>query len=109
VFLVGLCPAALSSALSRIQKITGDIGLDISVAKTEWIYLHFLSKERLLKCQKMRKESPDGACCEEILLNGERVGHVSSFCYLGSMISEGGGMELETRKRICAARASLNR
>jgi hypothetical protein len=109
VFLVGLCPAALSSALSKIQKITGDIGLDISVAKTEWIYLHYPNEKRLLKCQKLRKESPADACCEEILLDGERLGHASSFCYLGSMISEGGGMVLETRKRICAARASLNR
>jgi hypothetical protein len=109
LFLVGLCPVALSSVLSKIQKITGDIGLDISVAKTEWMYLHCPNSEQLMECQRRRKASPAGVCCEEISLDGVGVRHVSGFCYLGSMISEGGGMELELKRRIQAARASLNR
>jgi hypothetical protein len=48
VFIVGLCPRKLSQALSSIQKVTGEIGLDVSVAKTEWIFWYNPDKEEML-------------------------------------------------------------
>ena len=38
---------ALSEALLHIQKVAGDIGLDINMGKTEWLYLHNPNKEQL--------------------------------------------------------------
>ncbi len=109
VFIVGLCPRKLSQALSSIQKVTGEIGLDVSVAKAEWMFLHNPAREEMLQCRARRREGNGGYCCEEVTLDGERVRHVSSFRYLGSVMSEEGGVELDTAAKIRVASAALNR
>jgi hypothetical protein len=38
--LIDTSPTALSNALSRLQSVCGRLGLNISVSKTEWLYLH---------------------------------------------------------------------
>jgi hypothetical protein len=42
-------------------------------------------------------------------LDGKSLKHVSSFKYLGSTLSENGGMENETRYRILQSELCLNR
>jgi hypothetical protein len=95
-------------ALSRLQKITGSIGLDISVEKTEWLYLHNPDSEEVEQCRRKRSAG-GGHCCEQVVLDEQCVRHTGSFRYLGSMISEDGGVELETAVRIRAAVVALNR
>ena len=36
----------------------------------------------------------DGRLVKEVLVDGEKVGAVPEFCYLGDMLSAGGGCEL---------------
>jgi hypothetical protein len=36
---LGDCPLRLSIWLSKLQEVSGSIGLDVSVRKTEWLYL----------------------------------------------------------------------
>jgi hypothetical protein len=94
-------------ALGRLQSVCGKIGLNISVGKTEWLYLHNPAQAELLGCAARR--TPLVRCCEEIKLNGVPLRHVSTFKYLGCLVSEDGGVEEETRFRILQAQLSLNR
>ena len=38
--LINTCAARLTASVNRLQEVCGKIGLNISVRKTEWIYLH---------------------------------------------------------------------
>ena len=107
VCLVGGDEGKLSLALDRLQGICGKIGLNISVAKTEWIYLHNPATTELEDCGSRR--TPLVHCCDKIKLNGVGLRHVSSFKYLGSVVSERGGVEADTRFRILQAQLSLSR
>jgi hypothetical protein len=42
-------------------KDNGYIGLDISVSKTEWMYLHCPSGAQLLECQKLKNLPATGS------------------------------------------------
>ena len=97
----------LSEALDKLQAVTGAIGLNLSVAKTEWMYLHNPDSEELGACQSRR--SPAANCCEQVLLNGKPLKHVSCFRYLGSILSENGGTLEDTRFRVMQAELALNK
>ena len=98
-------PEALNAALSRLSRVCGSIGLDISTGKTEWIYLHHPDLKALNDCQAER--SKVGHCCDIISLEGKTIKHVASFCYLGSQFCENGGVRRDTRVRIARASAAL--
>ncbi len=99
------CPVESSAALDRIPAVCGKISLNISVAKTEWIYLHNPSKEELLDCGS--KRTTLGHCCEKNFLNGVPLRHKANFRYLGSIVSKNGGVEDDTRFRVLQAQLSL--
>lgn len=98
--------ARLSEALDKLQAVCGKIGLEISAPKTEWLYLHNPNNQELNDCANKRTK---GQCCEQVLLGGRPLKHVPSFRYLGSVITENGGMEAETRFRCMQAELSLNK
>ncbi len=104
--LFGTDPDGLSRALDRLQAICGSIGLDVSVSKTEWVYLHNPDKAEMAACASLR---PNGPCCSKITLNGVAIKHSSQFTYLGSVISEHGGVAAETASRVGKATAALNK
>ena len=83
------------------------IGLNISVSKTEWLYLHNPNSAELEDC--LSKRSPAAHCCEQIQLDGKPIKHVSSFRYLGSILSELGGMNEDTRFRVLQTEVTLNK
>ncbi len=60
-------PDGLSRALDRLQAVCGSIGLDVSVSKTEWVYLHNPDKAGMAACASLRANGP---CCSKITLNG---------------------------------------
>jgi hypothetical protein len=70
VFAISGCAQKLSKALSRLRKVTGGIGLDISLDKTEWLYLHNPDNEELEHCRSERKTS-SGHCGNKVVLDGE--------------------------------------
>jgi hypothetical protein len=105
--LVDTSPASLSAALSRLQSVCGRLGLNISVGKTEWIYLHNPDAASLGECRSKRTQLTH--CCERIQLDGKPLKHVSCFKYLGSILSENGGVEEDTRYRVLQAQVSLNK
>ena len=109
IFLIATCPVALSRALDRLQEICGSIGLDISAAKTEWMYLNNPSKEELAACDLQRKTQPGVPCCQLITMLGVPIKHSPSFPYLGSILSEQGGVGEETRQRVLKATIVLYR
>jgi hypothetical protein len=77
--LVDTSPASLSSALSRLQSVCGCLGLNISVGKTEWIYLHNPDAASMGECSSKRTQLTH--CCERIQLDGKPLKHVSCFKY----------------------------
>ncbi len=104
--LLGTDPDGLSRALDRLQGICGSIGLDISIKKTEWIYLHNPDAAAMAACAARRQT---GTCCELIKLGGIPITHSPKFNYLGSLITEAGGVSAETASRVSKATAALNR
>ncbi len=90
-------PEKISAALERLQKVGGAIGLDISVPKTEWLWLQPPNESSY----KFANDTT------RVMLNGEPIKHVESFKYLGSTISETGGLENEITARIGSARKVL--
>jgi hypothetical protein len=103
---LGDCPVRLSIWLSKLQEVCGSIGLDISVGKTEWLYLSNPNSCETDACGVARKVGP---CCEQIKLGDEVIRHTPQFTYLGSVISESGGVRTETETRVGKAFAALNR
>jgi len=107
IFFVDTSPERVNAALERLQTVCGRIGLNISVGKTEWLYLHNPSAQALEECRANRCQLTN--CCAKIRLGSRPIKHVSCFKYLGSMVSENGGMYEETRFRVLQATVSLNR
>jgi hypothetical protein len=91
-------PAQLTEALNRIQAVAGAIGLDIHAGKTEWLWLQ-PPEERSYSLQTDNTR---------VFLGGEHIKHVRKFRYLGSLISEGGGLKDEIDERISAGRGVLD-
>lgn len=111
VFLVDTSPASLTAALARLQTVCSGIGLHISVSKTEWMYLHNPSQDELAGCRAQRSQTAH--CCDhiQILVDGvtRPIKHVSRFRYLGSILSENGGVDEDTRFRVLQAELSLSK
>ena len=109
--LVDTSPASLSASITRLQSVCGRIGLNISVKKTEWMYLHNPTPTAMGECRAQR--TPNSHCCDkiQIMINGKPtlIKHVSCFRYLGSTLSENGGMDEDTRFRVLQATLCLSK
>ena len=105
IVLVGPSAEALSEALRRIQKVSGSIGLDINVGKTEWLYLHHPQQEVTASCEEQRKQKK--ICCELIKMGDSIIRYVGSFTYLGTIVSEAGGMRKDVISKTARAAAPL--
>jgi hypothetical protein len=92
--LIDTSPTSPSNALSKLQSLCGRLGLNISVSKTKWLYIHNPSTASMEECKAKR---PSAHCCEQILMDRKPIKHVSCFNYLGSIVSENGGVEEDTR------------
>jgi hypothetical protein len=89
---LGDCPLRLSIWLSKLQEVCRSIGLDVSVSKTEWLYLSNPNSSETDACRDARKAGP---CCVQIKLGDGIIKHTPHFTYLWSVISELGGVKLE--------------
>jgi hypothetical protein len=104
---LGNCPLRLSIWLSKLQEVCGSIGLDVSVSKTtEWLYLSNPNSSETDACCDARKAGP---CCVQIKLGDAIIKHTPHFTYLGSVISESGGVKIETEASVGKAFVTLNR
>ena len=103
--------ASLSASITRLQSVCGRIGLNISVKKTEWMYLHNPTPTAMGECRAQR--TPNSHCCDkiQIMINGKPtlIKHVSCFRYLGSTLSENGGVDEDTRFRVLQATLCLSK
>lgn len=110
MFLCDTSPVRLSEALDRLQTVCGNIGLNISAKKTEWLYLHNPNSDELDFCRTRRNPlAGNENCCEQVRLAGKPLKHVSCFKYLGSSVSENGGMVEDTRSRVQQAEVLLEK
>jgi len=94
IFILAGSTAELQSKLERLRAACAPIGLDISVTKTEWMWLY--QSEDLL-CQNQVGVGP---CCDAVKLGGSVVRHVNKFVYLGSLLCTSGDISEEIRTRI---------
>ena len=109
VILIDACPKKLSAALGRLHSVCGTIGLNISIKKTVWMFLHNPSKVQMEECETRRKAPGMRFCCSEVTLAGARIEHCSSFTYLGSKFVEGGGVSANLHTKVSKVRALLAR
>ena len=105
IVLFGPSAEALSEALRRIQEVSGSIGLDINVGKTEWLYLHHPQQEVTAGCEERRRQKQ--VCCERVKMGNSVISHVGSFTYLGTIVSEAGGMRKDVMSKTARAAAAL--
>jgi hypothetical protein len=73
------------------------------LGKIKWIYLHSPDTASIGECKDKLTQLTH--CCERILLDGK---YVSSFKYMGSIMSENGGVEEDPHYRVLEAQVSLN-
>jgi hypothetical protein len=73
----------VSEDLHKLQSVCGRLGLNISMSKTIWLYLHYPSTASMGECKT--KWTQLAHCCEQILMDGKPIKHVSCFKYLGSI------------------------
>lgn len=102
--LVGSDLSKLERSLQSLQDVTGRIGLNISVKKTEWMWL--CPPAGGGECSK-RAPSDLNPCCDKIKLNSKAVVHVRSFNYLGAVFNEDGDLKHEINNRISKAKSKL--
>ena len=97
IALVG-SPGQLTRAMTRIQAIGEAIGLDISIGKTEWMWLAV-----------PRPDIPYALESDptQVFVGDQPIKHVPSFAYLGSKVSEDGQIDTELENRIGLARKAL--
>ena len=100
--LVGSSLPGLEDSLQRLQNITGPIGLNVSVKKTEWMWL-FAPPQDLCAAALV----PNTPCCSAISLNGRALVHVRQFTYLGAVFSEDGALQHELDTRISKSKSKL--
>ncbi len=95
---LGNCPLRLSIWLSKLQEVCGSIGLDVSVSKTEWLYL---SKPN--SSEKQMHVVTQGKLVLAVCRSnwGDAIiKHTLHFTYIGIVISESGGVIIETEDRV---------
>ena len=100
LYFVAETPEQLNRALAKLQDVCGSIGLDISPGKTEWLWLYQGDADL---CRNIDN------CCAQVRLNDQIIKHCREFCYLGSIVSEGGGVSEALGNRLESARAALDR
>ena len=104
-------PDQLTEALHRLQAVTGPLGLDVSVKKTEWLWLSG-GKKDAANDDHLTWPTTSGMSPAQIRscvhLNGEVCKKVDQFSYLGSIIAEEGGVDREVTSRIGSAMGVLN-
>jgi hypothetical protein len=110
-------PGALTEALHRLQETAGSLGLDVSVGKTEWLWLSKSNQRRRTDMieagvQPQQQMTISGMSEEEISrvvhLNGRICRKVTEFSYLGSLITEEASMSREIEVRCWKAMKALN-
>ena len=74
----------------RLSNASKGTGLKINITKTKVMRLNAASKEK-------------------VIVNGEELGHVDSFVYLGAKISTAGGADDDITSRLCKARAVVGK
>ena len=98
------CTEATSEFLRRTSSDKRTLGMaDAAVTEQH----HNPNKEQLEACSSRRKEAKK--CCEQIKLVEEATSHVGTFKYLGSVISEKGGMGADIKSRITQSRPIILR
>ena len=80
----------IQSKTSNLQKNSSILGLKININKTEALSLN-------------TSEPPN------IELNGQQISCISSFTYLGSIVTSDGGAEQEIKTRLGKARSAFQR
>ena len=101
IYLVGPIDQ-IQEDLNRLVKVCSSIGLDISCGKTEWLWLWQRDTTRV-ECRGRVD------CCRRLVLGGTTIKHVRTFSYLGSIITEEGGVSTEVDRRCASARNSLRK
>ena len=78
----------MEESLRRLAKYAGQVGLQINVSKT--------------KIMRINTTAP----CT-LVINGETIKETENFCYLGSILTEDGGADLDVVSRIQKARQAF--
>ena len=78
----------MQESLRLLVKYAGQVGLKINVMKTKLIRMNTSTRCNLL-------------------IDGETIDEVESFCYLGSILSKDGGADLDVESRIRKARQAF--
>ena len=102
-------PEALTEALRRLQQAGGPLGLDVSVKKTEWLWLSGTENHPWIYGDddgQVEHLSSDELRAI-VHLSGQMCKRVRSFEYLGSTISEDGGVTSEIADRISKSMTAL--
>ena len=102
-------PEALTEALRRLQLAGGPLGLDVSVKKTEWLWLSGTENHPWVYGGE---DGQVGDLSRDemraiVHLSGQMCKRVRSFEYLGSNISEDGGIASEIADRISKSMTAL--
>ena len=82
----------LEVILAKLDAVCAPIGLDISAGKTEWLWLHKPTEDNNASIVRFQNDI---------------IKHVEHFKYLGSTISEGGGIDLAVGDRLQNAKVCL--
>jgi hypothetical protein len=106
--LVGTDLQEMSASLGRLQAVTGRIGLNISVKKTEWMWLFPPPGDTCHAQPGVGQGTGGEVCCSRVTLDGRPVVHVRQFTYLGCLFTDTGGISDELRIRLSKARMKLN-
>ena len=104
IALVGTSLPQLENSLQKLQNVTGKIGLNISVKKTEWMWLFAHPGDQ---CAPTAPGPNIPPCCKRISLNGKAVVHVNQFTYLGALFTEEGSDTKEIDVRIFKSKSKL--
>ena len=109
IWMIAETPAALTLALEKLQSATGPLGLDVSVKKTEWLWLSQSEPHPWIAGDENGRVEhlSEVERADIVSLNGQICKRVRSFEYLGSIISEDGGCGQEISDRIAKSVIAL--
>jgi hypothetical protein len=86
-------PSGLAEMLVKLDNTCRPYGIEIAPDKTKWMTLS--------------EGCPNGNSTKAIQLNGQEIGQVTEFTYLGSIISHDGDISKEVATRLTKARSKL--
>ena len=87
----------LEGILAKLDAVCAPIGLDISAGKTEWLWL-----------SKTRGDNEEDGESATVSFRNALIKRVDQFNYLGSTISEEGGIDSAVADRLQNAKVKLN-